>query len=67
MNKNKKFVNTTRRGFVSGIGLVAAGLALRPLGLFAQDEAIAFSLYSPENYLSKKLLFNNFFIFKKNF
>ena len=47
MNKNKKFVNTTRRGFVSGIGLVAAGLALRPLGLFAQDEAIAFSLYSP--------------------
>ncbi len=56
MNKNKKFVNTTRRNFVSGIGLAAAGLALRPLSLFAQDEAITFSLYSPENYLSKKLL-----------
>ncbi len=56
MNKNKKFVNTTRRSFVSGIGLIAAGLALRPLNLLAQDEAIAFSLYSPENYLSKKLL-----------
>ena len=56
MNKNKKLINTTRRSFVSGIGLVAAGMALRPLNLFAQDEAITFGLYSPENYLSKKLL-----------
>ena len=56
MNKNKKFINTTRRNFVSGVGLVAAGIALKPLSLFAQDEAVTFSLYSPKNYLSKKLV-----------
>jgi spermidine/putrescine transport system substrate-binding protein len=56
MNKNKKFINTTRRNFVSGVGLVAAGIALKPLSLFAQDEATTFGLYSPKNYLSNKLV-----------
>ena len=56
MNKNKNFINTTRRKFVSGVGLIAAGIALKPLSLFAQDEAVTFSLYSHKNYLSKKLL-----------
>ena len=56
MNKNKNFINTTRRKFVSGVGLIAAGIALKPLSLFAQDEATKFSLYSPINYLSNKII-----------
>ena len=56
MDKRKKSVKTTRRKFVSGAGIIAAGLALRPLSLFAQDEVMALGLYSPENYLSEKLI-----------
>ena len=56
MDKRKKSVKTTRRKFVSGAGIIAASLALRPLSLFAQDEVIALGLYSPENYLSEKLI-----------
>ena len=41
---------------MSGAGIIAAGLALRPLSLFAQDEVMALGLYSPENYLSEKLI-----------
>ena len=56
MHKDKKLIKTTRRKFISGVGFVAAGFALRPFNLFAQDEAVTFSLYCPEDYLSKKLL-----------
>ena len=41
---------------MSGAGIIAASLALRPLSLFAQDEVMALGLYSPENYLSEKLI-----------
>jgi spermidine/putrescine transport system substrate-binding protein len=56
MSKNIKSIGTTRRKFISGVGLIAAGIALKPLNLFAQEEIIKFNLYSPENYLSNKLI-----------
>ena len=56
MDKVKKPVKTTRRKFVSGAGIVAASLALRPLSLFAQDEVMTLGLYSAKNYLSEKLI-----------
>ena len=56
MDKVKKPVKTTRRKFVSGAGIIAASLALRPLSLFAQDEVMTLGLYSAKNYLSEKLI-----------
>ena len=38
MSKNIKSIGTTRRKFISGVGLIAAGIALKPLNLFAQEE-----------------------------
>ena len=58
MHKDKKLIKTTRRKFISGVGFVAAGFALRPFSLFAQEQLAKINLYSPDNYLSDKLLSN---------
>ena len=56
MDKEKKIIKTTRRKFLSGAGFIAAGIALKPLGLFAQEELLELGLYLPKNYLSEKLI-----------
>ena len=38
MIKKLKKRKTTRRKFISGIGLISAGIILRPLSLFSQEE-----------------------------
>ena len=62
MIKKMKIRNTTRRKFISGIGLISAGMILRPLSLFSQEENPILNIGSPIDFLSEKLISN----FQKN-
>ena len=62
MIKKLKKRKTTRRKFISGIGLISAGIILRPLSLFSQEENPILNIGSPVDFLSEKLISN----FQKN-
>ena len=62
MIKKMKIRNTTRRKFISGIGLISAGMILRPSYLFSQEENPILNIGSPIDFLSEKLISN----FQKN-
>ena len=58
MIKKLKKKETTRRGFISGFSLISAGIILRPLSLFSQEEIKTLNLGSPTDFLSDKLISN---------
>ena len=58
MIKKLKKRKTTRRKFISGIGLISAGIILRPLSLFSQEENPILNIGSPIDFLSEKLISN---------
>ena len=58
MIKKLKKRKTTRRKFISGIGLISAGIILRPLSLFSQEESPILNIGSPVDFLSEKLISN---------
>ena len=66
MIKKMKIRNTTRRKFISGIGLISAGIILRPSYLFSQEDNPILNIGSPIDFLSEKLIskhFNEYDIF----
>jgi spermidine/putrescine-binding protein len=58
MIKKMKKAETTRRKFISGLSLLSAGMILRPLSLFSQEENPILNIGSPVNFLSNKLISN---------
>ena len=58
MIKKLKKRKTTRRKFISGLSLLSAGIILRPLSLFSQEENPILNIGSPVNFLSNKLISN---------
>ena len=56
MIKKLKKKETTRRRFISGFSLISAGIILRPISLFSQEEIKPLNLGSPINFLSEKLI-----------
>ena len=58
MIKKMKKVETSRRRFISGLSLLSAGIILRPLSLFSQEENQILNIGSPVNFLSDKLISN---------
>ena len=56
MIKKLKKKETTRRRFISGFSLISAGIILRPISLFSQEEIKPLNLGSPTNFLSDKLI-----------
>ena len=58
MIKKMKKAETTRRRFISGFSLLSAGIILRPLSLFSQEENQILNIGSPANFLSNKLISN---------
>ena len=58
MVKKIKKAETTRRRFISGFSLLSAGIILRPLSLFSQEENQVLNIGSPANFLSDKLISN---------
>ena len=58
MIKKMKKAETTRRRFISGFSLLSAGIILRPLSLFSQEENQILNIGSPANFLSDKLISN---------
>ena len=53
MIKKLKKRKTTRRKFISGIGLISAGIILRPLSLFSQEESPILNIGSPVDFYQK--------------
>ena len=56
MIKKMKKAETSRRKFISGFSLLSAGIILRPLSLFSQEENPVLNIGSPANFLSDKLI-----------
>jgi len=58
MIKKMKKADASRRKFISGFSLLSAGIILRPLSLFSQEEIQILNIGSPVNFLSDKLIAN---------